>query len=72
MLVSGSEDFGKIIRARRKQLGYTQSFLADVSGFSITFISDLERGKCTAELNKSIFLANLLGIDCLLNVRGDE
>ena len=48
---------------RRKKLGYTQQFLADFSGFSVTFISDLERGKATAELEKSIRLANLLGLD---------
>ena len=48
---------------RRKKLGFTQQFVADFSGFSVSFISDLERGKATAELEKSIHLANLLGLD---------
>jgi hypothetical protein len=32
----------------------------------VTFISDLENGKSTAELGKAIFLANLLGLDVML------
>lgn len=48
---------------RRKSLHYTQAYLSDFTGFSVTFISDLERGKPTAELNKALYLANILGID---------
>ena len=44
-------------------MGYTQAYLAEVTGFSTSFISNLENGKTTAELGKSIFLANLLGLD---------
>jgi transcriptional regulator with XRE-family HTH domain len=55
-----------MIRKRRKELGYTQAFLSDFSGLSVTFISDLENGKSTAELGKAIFLANLLGLDVML------
>ena len=39
------------------------------SGFSVSFISDLENGKTTAELGKAIYLANLLGLDCYLTPR---
>lgn len=72
MRVCNAEEFGRMIRKRRKELGYTQAFLSEFSGFSMTFISDLERGKSTAELGKSICLANLLGLDCLMEPRGDE
>ena len=34
------------------------------------FLSDLENGKPTAELGKALFIANTLGLDCLLNPRG--
>ena len=44
-------------------MGYTQAYLAEVTGFSTSFISDLENGKPTAELEKALFLANLLGLD---------
>ena len=63
MKITDAVSFGRALRMRRKKLGYTQQFLADFSGFSVTFISDLEHGKATAELEKSIRLANLLGLD---------
>lgn len=70
MNVSTAKEFGAAIRLRRKELGYTQAFLAEFSGFSVSFISDLERGKATIELEKSIYLCNLLGLDCSLSKRG--
>ena len=63
MKITDAVSFGKALRMRRKKLGFTQQFVADFSGFSVSFISDLERGKATAELEKSIYLANLLGLD---------
>ena len=65
-----AKDFGKALRERRKALGYTQQYLSDFCGFSVSFISDLERGKETAELGKAIYLANLLGLDVTLTPRG--
>ncbi len=67
---NSAEDFGRAIRERRKALGYTQAFLSEFSGFSVSFISELENGKRTAELEKAIHLANLLGMDCILSPRG--
>ena len=65
-MITDAKDFGRALRQRRKALGYTQAFLSEFSGFSVTFISDLENGKSTAELGKAIYLANLLGLDCML------
>lgn len=42
MRIINAESFGKAIRARRKELHYTQGFLAEFSGLSVSFISDLE------------------------------
>ena len=69
MKISTVKEFGEIIRNKRKSLGYTQAYVASVSGLSISFISDLERGKQTIELGKAMLLANLLGMDVLLNDR---
>ena len=44
--------------------------ISEFTGFSVSFISDLENGKATAELGKAIHYANLLGLDVELNVRG--
>ena len=68
-MITDAKDFGDTLRRRRKELGYTQAFLSEFSGFSVTFISDLENGKSTAELGKAIYLANLLGLDCTLTPR---
>ncbi|MBR1758118.1 MAG: helix-turn-helix transcriptional regulator [Lachnospiraceae bacterium] len=70
MIVFDAITFGKTIRKRRKELGYTQAMVAQHTGFSVSFISDLERGKSTAELEKAIYLANMLGMNVELNVRG--
>ena len=70
-MISDARSFGQALRRRRKDLGYTQAFLAEFSGFSVSFISDLENGKSTAELGKAIYLANLLGLDCSLTPRGE-
>ena len=50
MKITDVKEFGQAIRKRRKELSYTQSFLAEFTGLSVSFISDLERGKSTAEL----------------------
>ena len=70
MKITDPDSFGAAIRKRRKELHYTQAFIADFTGFSISFISDLENGKKTVELGKAIHLANTLGMDLLLNPRG--
>ena len=70
MKITDAKSYGKAIRKRRKELGYTQAYLAEFTGFSVSFISDLERGKATAEIGKSIYLANLLGRDLYMENRG--
>ena len=72
MNISNAEEFGKAVRDRRKSLNYTQAYLASFTGFSTSFISDLENGKPSAELGKAIYLANLLGLDCTLSARGES
>ncbi len=72
MVVNNAADFGKALKKRRKELGYTQRYISEFTGFSISFISDLENGKRTAELGKAIYLANMLGLDIAVNVRGNR
>ena len=70
MKINSPEELGKAIRQRRKELGYTQTELADYSGCSLTFVSSLERGKKTAELGKAMQVINTLGSDLLFEQRG--
>ena len=69
-MISDAKTFGETIRKRRKELGYTQAYLSEFSGFSVSFISDLENGKSTTEIGKALYLANLLGLDVILKPRG--
>lgn len=70
MKITDSITFGDMIRKRRKQMGYTQKYISEFTGFSISFLSDLENGKKTIELDKALTVANLLGLDVELNERG--
>ena len=72
MKITDSVSFGRAIRARRKELHYTQAFLSAFTGYSVSFLSDLENGKTTCELGKALHLAGLLGLDCSLNTRGSQ
>jgi transcriptional regulator with XRE-family HTH domain len=69
MKISDSKDFGKAIKTRRKELGYTQSYVSEVTGYSVSFISELENGKATAEIGKALALANILGLNITVNAR---
>lgn len=51
-------------------MGYTQADISEFTGLSISFLSDLENGKKTAELDKAISVAMLLGMDLFLEPRG--
>ena len=70
MKIIDSKSLGQAIRTRRKELKYTQAYLSEVTGLSVTFISDVERGKPTAEIEKTIRLINILGMDILFERRG--
>jgi transcriptional regulator with XRE-family HTH domain len=72
MIINNAADFGESLKKRRKELGYTQRYISEFTGFSISFISDLENGKSTAELGKAIYLANMLGLDIAVNARGNK
>ena len=72
MKINESKDFGTALKLRRKELGYTQRYISEFTGFSISFISDLENGKSTAEIGKAIYLTNMLGLDITVNARGNR
>ena len=69
MKVISTEDFGKELKRIRKKKGYTQAQLSEISGFSASFISELENGKKTAEIGKAFYLVNLLGLDINIDER---
>ena len=42
--MKGVADFGKVVKDRRKELGYTQKDISEITGISASFLSDLENG----------------------------
>lgn len=63
-------DLGAVIRAERRRQGITQAQLADVCGVGVTFLSQLENGKRTAEVGKVLDVLTMLGIDLFAERRG--
>lgn len=63
-------DLGSIIKAERKRQGLTQAEFAGLCGVGITFLSQLENGKETAELGKTLAVLTTLGLDVFVERRG--
>lgn len=57
---------GKIIQGKRKELGKTQSKLAEETDLSRNYISDIENGRYTPSIDSLTKIAVSLGLD--LNV----
>lgn len=72
MRVLTTKEVGSALRARRKELGYSQSQLADFCGCGTRFISDLENGKETVQFGKTLDVASMLGINVYFESRGDR
>ena len=70
MQVNDSISLGQVIRNRRKELAYTQKYISEITGFSMSFLSDLENGKVTCEIGKTLHLMNLLGLNINVEARG--
>ena len=65
-----TQGIGETVRKRRKLLGMNQSELAMVSGTGVRFISDLENGKESCELGKTLKVLKNLGIRLVFNAPG--
>ena len=61
--VKNPADLGRVIREYRRKKGLTQQQLADHCGCSIMYLSNLERGKETAELGIAMRIVNILGLN---------
>jgi HTH-type transcriptional regulator / antitoxin HipB len=60
--IDSAAAFGPLIRRRRQELGLTQTELADVARTTLRFVSELERGKRSAQLDGVLRVLSALGI----------
>lgn len=65
--IISSEILGNLIQQARKSQNLTQSQLAASCGVGVRFIVDLEKGKPTCALNKSLKVAQMLGLKLITN-----
>lgn len=63
-------DVGKAIRDRRKQDRLTLADAAALCGVGYRFLSDLENGKATAELGKTLQVLGCLGLEVQIRPKG--
>lgn len=57
-----TKQLGMAIRARRKQVKITQKELAMTCGTGLRFIVDLEKGKPTCQIGKTLQVLQALGL----------
>ena len=63
------EDLGRSVKKERKSMGLTQAELALTSGTGLRFISDLENGKPTCQIGKTLTVLKTLGIRLTMSSR---
>jgi len=61
--VSTALDVGRVIRAKRREIGVRQDTAAGLSCVGAKFLSQLENGKETAELGKTMQVLKKLGLE---------
>ena len=69
MKITDATLLGKAIRRRRKSMGLTQLDAAGLCGVGERFLSELERGKPTAELGKVLQVLDRLGLRLELDIQ---
>jgi HTH-type transcriptional regulator / antitoxin HipB len=63
IMIRSSMELGALVRAKRKALGWTQAELAARCGTGERFIVELEGGKPSCHLEKSLIATRVVGIE---------
>ena len=70
--MKNTEQLGTAIRMRRKQLKITQKELAMTCGTGLRFIVDLEKGKTTCQIGKTLQVLQALGLVIETTILGSD
>jgi len=65
--IISSEILGSLVKQARKSQNLTQTQLAASCEVGVRFIVDLEKGKPTCALDKSLKVAQMLGLKLITN-----
>jgi len=69
--VRSPAEFGRVIRAVRKQQGLTLEAVYSATGLSTRFLSEFERGKSNASLGGALQAAQALGLEVVVVPRAE-
>jgi y4mF family transcriptional regulator len=67
--IASTRALGSVIRQRRKALGLRQDAVAMAAGVGVMFVSSIERGKPSAEIERVLAVLNAVGIDVFVKPR---
>jgi HTH-type transcriptional regulator/antitoxin HipB len=67
-----TKDIAASVKARRRALKLRQADLAAAADVGVRFLIELEAGKPTAQLGKTLAVLNALGLDCDLVSRSSD
>ncbi len=67
--IQTTEELGKLLRAYRKSRRLTQASAAALAGVGERFLSELERGKATAEIGLVLKVIDRFGLKLILTRR---
>lgn len=70
--ISTPEELGRIIRLKRKETGVRQEIAAGMAGVGTKFLSQLENGKETAELGKTLQVLRKMGLEVYIFPRSAD
>ena len=69
MIITSVKNIGLLIKEKRKKINMTQKEAASIAGVGVRFLSELENGKPTLEIDKVLNVARLFGMDIEANNR---
>ncbi len=72
MNIRSAKEMGALVRSRRQQCNWTQSELAERADVSALWISQLERGKPTAQFGLVLRTLKELGMDVVVQEPGKD
>lgn len=70
--IATPDELGRLIRFKRKEIGVRQEIAAGMTGVGTKFLSQLENGKETAELGKTLQVLRKMGLDVYIFPRSAD
>lgn len=70
--IATSDELGLLIRLKRREVGVRQEVAAGMAGVGTKFLSQLENGKETAELGKTLQVLRKMGLDVYIFPRSAD